>query len=139
MAHWIEKELSRIRYDKASHYFMIRSWWMKQKQMAPDSGMMPDESTFIWIWRTVPVFSVSLILTNTHLAWIENLVANPDFRHPDRGLMVDQGMSEVMEMCKQRGLKKVFCMSVSDKTDRRFKKFGFMPSAHGVTTMVKEI
>jgi len=130
--------LSIKKYNK--HYFpLIKSWWEISGETAPLEANMPEESTFLLYSKDDPIACISVFLTNTSVAWYDNLIGNPDFKGSMRKEGINLLLKYADKYAKEQGKALAFCMSINPKTTRRYKEFGFSTTHENVTTMIKEI
>ena len=124
---------------KLSEYPLIKSWWTLRKMVPPLLDMMPEESTFVLDVEGKPVASLSLILTNTGTAWLDNFITDPESDADIRKIGMDLAWQEILTFLKRENYSRLFAMSVNVNTKKRYEEFGFKQTLQGVTTMTMEI
>jgi hypothetical protein len=128
----------RIEQFKASDYPMLKSWWDFHGEMAPELEMMP-ETSYIMYFNNEPILSVSLLLTNTPIAWAENFIGNPELKGDIRkecGYIIVHHLEKV---AKEHNKTRIFCMSMNKKTTKRYIDLGFNKTLDNVNTFTKEV
>ena len=127
------------RLFRLSEYPLIKSWWTIRKMVPPLLDMMPEESTFVLDVEGKPVASLSLILTNTGTAWLDNFITDPESDADIRKIGMDLAWQEILTFLKRENYSRLFAMSVNVNTKKRYEEFGFKQTLQGVTTMTMEI
>jgi len=125
------------KFDK-SQYTMIKSWWDFYKEQAPELIMMP-ETSYIMSVDSKPILCVSLFLTNGPLAWIDNYVGNPELKGSMRKECGHILLTYLEDTAKDAGKDRMFCMSINQKTTKRYIELGFTKTCENITTFIKEI
>lgn len=128
-----------VRFFRPSEYLLIRSWWTLRKMVPPELDMMPEESTFVLEVEGKPVASLSVIMTNTGTAWVDNFITDPESSFEARQLGMELGWQEVLRFVKKHGYVRLFAMSVNPRTMKRYEHFGFKKTLESVTTLVREV
>src|SRR5574343_1079715 len=67
-----------VPFFSPTEYMLIRSWWTLRKMIPPELDMIPEESTFDLDVEGKPVASLTVILTNTGTAWLDNFITDPE-------------------------------------------------------------
>lgn len=119
-------------------YEMLEDWWKAHKMQAPARDMTPS-TTFITTKASTPYLSVALFLTNTSLAWVDNLIGNPSVDKSLRRDLVKPTLDYISNYAANLGFNKLFCMSIDPRTSRRYRQLGFVETCKNVNTFVKEI
>lgn len=128
----------KIRLYTSDDYKTLCSWYEIHKETPPAKEFLPN-STFILEVAGEPMMSVSLILTNTPIAWIENLVSNPHQKGALRVSAVNEMELFLQRFAKDQGYKRLFGMSKQEKLIKRYKGLGYTMTAEKVVTFTKEI
>lgn len=135
----LKSRVFSTRFFRRDDYLLLRSWWTLRKMVPPQIDMMPEESTFIAEVNGIPVASVSIILTNTGTAWVDNFIADPESDTEMRKIAMDLTWEEIKRSLKTQGYVRLFAMSVNPRTRRRYEHFGFKKTLENVTTMMGEL
>jgi hypothetical protein len=128
-----------IRNYNKTDYEMICSWWNSADMQAPTPGLIPSESTFLIEVENKPVMSIALFLTNTEMAYLENFIANPEFKSTMRKHVSQLIVNHAIGFAKNLGYKRVCCLSVHDKTSKRYEELGMRQTTENLKSFVKEI
>lgn len=121
-----------------NNYQEIKSWWEQAKEIAPDTKMMP-ETSYMMYYNEQPILSVSLFLTNGPIAWVDNYIGNPEFKGEVRKQCGKLLLSHLEEVAKLNGKDRLFCMSMNDKTSKRYTELGFNKTCSNISTFIKEL
>jgi len=127
-----------IKKYKTLDYDMIKSWWDLQNEIGPTKEMLPLESTYILCLKDKPILCVSLYFTNIkEYCYIECFVGNPDAK----GLARREGTKILFDyicaVAKQKGYKKVVCLSHNEVLTKYYMSLGLNPTLTNVTTFCK--
>lgn len=125
------------KFDK-TQYSMIKEWWNAYKEQAPELDVMPETSYIMFI-DNKPILSVSLFLTNGVIAWIDNYIGNPELKGSVRKECGHILLTYLEDVAKSAGKNRMFCMSMNEKTSKRYIELGFNKTCENITTFVKEI
>lgn len=129
----------KIQYYSKNDYNMIKEWWLSHKEIPPQEDMLPSGSTFIIRKDDTPLACVTVFLTNSKLAWVDNLVGNPEYKNEDRKLAISKLQEFIENFVSLKGYTRLFCMSIKDKTTNRYMELGYKPTCSSITGLVKEI
>lgn len=129
---------TQIKQFQSDNYQMIKSWWDCAKEVAPELNMLPRTS-YIMYHNQLPILSVSLFITNGPLAWVDNYIGNPEFKGEVRKQCGKLLLNHLEEVAKLNGKDRLFCMSVNDKTSKRYVELGFTKTCSNVSTFTKEL
>lgn len=123
---------------KPEQYAMVRSWWDNAKEIAPELKLMP-ETSYILSYEGTPVLSVSLFLTNGSLAWVENFIGNPEFKGNLRKQLGKMLLNHLEGVAKENKKDRLFCMSMNEKTTKRYIELGFIKTVENITCFTKGV
>jgi hypothetical protein len=129
---------TRIEQFTSADYPMIQSWWKTANEIAPELHMIPS-TTYVMYCDDQPILSVSLIMTNIPLSWIDNFIGNPELKGPTRKECVSILLNHLSKVAKEYGKERLFCMSMNDKTTKRYIDLGFKQTANQISTFVKGV
>lgn len=134
-----KEEAFSIRKIHRSEVAEIISWWKEYGEMAPEEGMMPLDSTFVLDFNGSPLVSITVFLTNSICAWVDNFIAHPGINFSERSRLTDLAWESVQQYVKDRGYKRMLCFSDKQSKVRLYERYGFQPTLSGVVTMTKEV
>lgn len=119
---------------------MIQEWWKAHGEVPPIAEMLPCESTFIVEDAGIPALCVTVIMTNTTVAWVDNLVASPAFNPSAERKLAVAFLNESIEgFCRVRGYTKLFCMAHKEGLVLRYNELGYKKTCENIRTFLKEI
>jgi len=130
-------ELSIKKFEQKD-YELVKDWWDSYKEQAPHFTMMP-ETSYIMYYNNQPILSVSLLLTNTPIAWVDNYIGNPEHKGSIRKECGNVLLRHLEEVAKSNGKDRMICMSINEKTTKRYLELGFIKTASNVDTFVKGV
>lgn len=114
-----------IPYVREEHYEQVSGWLRLWKQDMPPSAL--PRNGFI-----VPGKAAGfLYLTDSSVAWLENLVAAPGLSREERSQAVDAVVTAVIERAREHGVEMLMAYTRLDAVVERGKRFGFMHVADG--------
>lgn len=123
-------------FDAEKHLAIMNSWAAAHGDIPFHMDQLPP-TTFVAYENDEPQMAISIILTNTKVAWIENLVGNPNNQ---RSKMLNFALYEhMLTVCRDNGKRLLFCISRNPATSLYFQKYGFIKTLSGVETFFKEI
>lgn len=129
-----------IREYTQADFETIKSWWEGVKMYGFSESFIPEESTYIALWRGEPIASISLVKTNVkEYAWLENLIGNPEMDGGEREYAVSSLVKYVESKAKSLGYEKLLCIAPNGKLSNRYLEMGYVPSLSSVTIQVKEL
>lgn len=129
----------KIRPYYATDWGMVEAWWKASGEVPPLPTMMPLESSFVAEVSSRPALAVALYLTNTlEIAYVENFVGNPELKGEARKRAATQLVEHFMSFAKQRGYRRLMCMTEKPALMTRYQELGFHPTLGGVTAFVRE-
>ena len=129
---------TRIEQFKDSDYEMLKSWWAAHNEMAPELHMMP-KTTYIMYCEDQPILSVGLIMTSIPLAWIDNFIGNPELKGQNRKECSGILLQYLNKVSKEHGKERMFCMSMNEKTTKRYIDLGFKRTSNNICTFIKGV
>lgn len=129
---------TEIKQFKPENYELVKSWWDFYKETVPELKMIP-ETSYIMYSNDKPILSVSLFLTNSPLAWVDNYIGNPEFKGLHRKECGKLLLNHLEEVSLKHGKDRLFCMSVKEKTSKRYIELGFTKTASNIETFIKGV
>lgn len=126
-----------IRNYNIEDLLMMNEWAKKYGDTPFSERQVPTESTFVAYENGEPQLVCSVIKTNTDIAWLDNLIGNPN---KNRNKTLLKEFLEYMTFYAINSGKSIlFCMSKHPKTTELYKKLGFTNTLKNVDTFYKEI
>lgn len=128
-----------IRKYENSDYETLKSWWTQVDEQAPTAGAIPTSSSFILELDNKPAISLSVCLTNTDVAYLNNFIGNPEVKGSERKKCGNILFEYAEKFSKVLGYNKLFCFVKNDKLVERYKHFGLTVENSNIKVMSKEI
>lgn len=126
-----------IRPYRHDDYEVIRSWWTASGAIPPEPGMMIEDGTFVLEALGRAVMSLTVLLTQSCLAYFEGYIADPKFT---RGKRAGELLwSHCYDFARSRGAKQVILYAAKEKLVKRYQELGAVPALHGVTAMTRSL
>ena len=126
-----------IRTATSADLLFVNLWYEAIGERPPEEALIPDTS-FICEVDEVRCLFVSLILTNTKLAWVENFIGNPSLKGDIRQRATKYLLEYLESFAKAVECKRLFCMAPNEPLRDYYEKIGFKETAK-VFTLTKEI
>lgn len=127
-----------IRNYKKEDFKLIKSWWASVGQYGPTEKQMPEESSFILELNNKPVLAVSAYLTNTDVAYIENLITDPSFKD-NRKVYTNAIMDYIFKFVQLNGYKYAVGFTTHEKLVKRNLNMGFDKAVNNLYLLAKEL
>lgn len=126
-----------IRPYRNSEYALVRSWWESANEPPPSPGMMVEDGTFILERDGHPVLSLTVLLTQSNIAYFEGYVSSPNHPHlkSDGQRLWDHGY----QYAKDHGCEYVFLYPEKEKLVKRYQELGVKPVLTGLTAMIRSL
>jgi hypothetical protein len=118
-------------------YEMLCSWFKEAKEIAPEQGQLPEESTFVTEVNNIPAALVSVFLTNVDICYMENLIANPEFKN--RKEIVQNLMDYAFSFAKSKGYKYSVGFTMHEQLAKRHINIGWDKKVNNVIIVYKEL
>lgn len=129
-----------VRPYRDSDHSLVASWWAEVGEPAPVRSMLPIDSTFIVEAGGRAVGCFTLYLLNARaMAWIDNVVAEPQLTFLERRRAVQTGLTYAERFASALGYERLFTMAPDEKRAKRYTELGFIPTLTQVTTLVKPL
>lgn len=122
-------------YKLEQHYAIAHDWWI-------DHGWTPLPSThlppigFLVYFADVPVCAGWLYRTDSPIAMMEWVVANPEIKGPLRADALDLLIDTCKQTAKQLGHTMVLSWCHNDSLAQRYAKHHFIKGDTGLTSLV---
>ena len=114
-----------IRKIELKDYEFINKWWVKQGFKIPNKDILPNEGFGgIIIEKEKPIAVSYLYLTNSKVAYVDNLIVNPSYNNKDRFKVVSTLIDACARLAKQTGCIDIWAMSNSRGVLQRCKNLG---------------
>lgn len=129
-----------IRHYKQSDFPVVESWWAASGEAVPPSNWLPRHSTFLISVDNTLAACVSVYLTNSkELAYLENVVGNPDLKGPARRAALEALVRHAEAWTKRKGYKRLVLLGYRAPVKKRYLELGYKETLDGVSTFVKEL
>lgn len=99
---------------------------------------LPRDTSFFAVIDEKPALAVSLILTNSKIAWLEAFVGNPDADKEKRRAATKELLKYLESIASGFGATKIICMGPCPALTSYYEGLGFKKTAT-VDTLLKEI
>lgn len=126
-----------IRNYNKQDYEILCSWFKEIKEIAPEQGQLPEESTFIIELDKTPAALVSIFLTNVDVCYMENLIANPKVEN--RKEAVQCLMNYAFSFAKNKGYKYSAGFTMHEQLAKRHINIGWDKKVNNVIIVYKEL
>lgn len=109
----------------------VYAWWRAQK-WPPVSADHLSENGFI-----IPGYTAGWIYsTDSAIAWMEFIVANPNTGPEERAQALDALISTMINWTVNRGFTKIFTSVNHPRLKERYAKHGFVETDTGMSSMI---
>lgn len=123
-----------MRHYKPSDYPMLCEWWNAQNFPPPPGSILPASG---YICKEMA--AAFLYLTNSPIAWVEWVVADPKAEKKNRNIAIDAIIAFVCEQAKKAGAKTIFTSSNLFPYMKRLERHGFVVGDRKVTQLFKGV
>jgi hypothetical protein len=114
-----------IPYVREEHFEQVRGWLRHWKQDLPPTAL--PRNGFVIPGKAAGF----LYLTDSSVAWIENLVAAPGLSREERSQAADAIVTAVIDRARELGVEMLMGYTRLDAVVQRAARFGFMHVADG--------
>lgn len=128
----------KIRNYTKEDFNTVISWWKSIGQHGPTEKQLPEESSFVLEINDKPVLMVSAYLTNTDVAYLENLISDPEFKQ-DRKQYTQLIMDHLFNFVKSKGYKYAVSFTTHEKLVKRNLNIGFDKAVDNLYLLAKEL
>ncbi len=126
-----------IRPYEHADYELICSWWIESKEHAPERGMMVTDGTFVLECEGRAVMSLTVLLTQSTIAYFEGYIADPNFSRGARlGALL---WAYCYRFARSRGAKQVVIFAGKEKLVKRYQALGVTPVLSGLTALTRSL
>jgi hypothetical protein len=123
-----------VRQYKPSDYISVASWWVMHDWPVIDADHLPKHG-FIVDDKAVGF----LYMTDSKIAWLEFIVANPNVSKEDRSEALDLVINKLIDLAKELEFKTVFSSVTHPRLIERYKRHGFVVTDTGMTNMIRRV
>lgn len=127
---------TKIREYKESDYDTVLNW-LKDENFTPSKDLMSKSSTFVLEENNVPLFCITIYLTNCkEVCFIENFAGNPDFKK-ERQKHSQLLFTYMENLAKDLGYKSILCFSGVEKLTQKYEEYGYKRIMNNLTALGK--
>lgn len=124
-------------FNSETNYKDVSLMWEKQNWPVIPIQALPKTGMVVYKDDT-PVAAGFLYNTDSSLAWLEFIVANPDFDHEVRSEALDLVVNGLVKVAKNYGKSDIFTVSNHKRLINRYKSFDFKEK-DTVTELVRSL
>ena len=115
-----------IRKIELKDYEYIDKWWVEQGFKALDKSILPMNGLGgIIIEKNKPIAVGYLYLTNSKMGYIDNLIADPNYKSKDRFDIIIKLIQACRQMAKELGILDIWAITKSKGILQRCKTLGY--------------
>ena len=115
-----------IRKIELKDYEYIDKWWVEQGFKALDKSILPINGLGgIIIEKNKPIAVGYLYLTNSKMGYIDNLIADPNYKSKDRFDIIIKLIQACRQMAKEAGCLEIWAITKSKGILQRCKTLGY--------------
>ena len=115
-----------IRKIELEDYEYIDKWWVEQGFRALDKSILPmDGLGGIIIEKNKPIAVGYLYLTNSKMGYIDNLIADPNYKSKDRFDIIIKLIQACRQMAEELGVLDVWAITKSKGILQRCENLGY--------------
>lgn len=116
---------------------MLQHWCQAYDEVAPvEQGI--SETSYILEIDNLPALFISLIFTNTKIAFLENYCGNPEFKGK-RLEAVQYLIQHLEKTAKDNGYIALVTFAYKEKLVKQFEAYGFIRAVDNLTAFVRGI
>lgn len=119
--------LSVRSYTKELYPVIVR-WYMQHDEVPPTKDMLSEMSSFVVYEGDEPVMTLTLIITNIGLGWLENLIKKPNYPREKARPALQLVVDHAEKFAKSIGCKGMFCMGKDEKVMMIYESLGYHPT-----------
>ena len=113
-----------IRLVKPKDLIPMSEWWRLHKLQPAQVEDFPNDSSFIICSDGIPMASIVAYLTNGEFVFLEGLIVDPRLDKRMRKRVVEELVFYCYGFAKNRGYKRVLCMTSNEKLAKRYTELG---------------
>ena len=115
-----------IRKIELEDYEYIDKWWIEQGFSALDKSILPMNGLGgIIIEKNKPLAAGYLYLTNSKMGYIDNLIADPNYKSKDRFDIIMELIQACKQMAKELGIVDIWAITKSKGILQRCESLGY--------------
>ena len=115
-----------IRKIELKDYEYIDKWWVEQGFKALDKSILPINGLGgIIIEKNKPIAVGYLYLTNSKMGYIDNLIADPNYKSKDRFDIIIKLIQACRQMAKELGILDIWAITKSKGILQRCENLGY--------------
>ena len=115
-----------IRKIELKDYEYINKWWVEQGFVALDKSILPMNGLGgIIIEKSKPIAVGYLYLTNSKMGYIDNLIADPNYKSKDRFDIIIKLIQACKQMAEELGILDIWAITKSKGILQRCKRLGY--------------
>jgi N-acetylglutamate synthase-like GNAT family acetyltransferase len=115
-----------IRKIELKDYEYIDKWWVEQGFIALDKSILPMNGLGgIIIEKNKPIAVGYLYLTNSKMGYIDNLIADPNYKSKDRFDIIIKLIQACKQMAKKSGCLEIWAITNSRGILQRCEALGY--------------
>ena len=115
-----------IRKIELKDYEYIDKWWVEQGFKALDKSILPMNGLGgIIIEKNKPIAVGYLYLTNSKMGYIDNLIADPNYKSKDRFDIIIKLIQACRQMAKELGILDIWAITKSKGILQRCENLGY--------------
>ena len=117
---------TKIRKIELEDYKYIDKWWVEQGFKALDKSILPMNGLGgIIIEKNKPIAVGYLYLTNSKMGYIDNLIADPNYKSKDRFDIIVKLIQACRQMAEELGILDIWAITNSKGIFQRCENLGY--------------
>ena len=117
---------TKIRKIELKDYKYIDKWWVEQGFKALDKSILPMNGLGgIIIEKNKPIAVGYLYLTNSKMGYIDNLIADPNYKSKDRFDIIVKLIQACRQMAEELGILDIWAITNSKGILQRCENLGY--------------
>lgn len=116
---------------------ILTDWWVSRWGQAPTRDFLPDDGKggfMVWDDET-PVCAGFMYSTNSKVAWVTWIVANPEYK--DRAEALQLLIDTMTDVCRREGFRYVFAPAQHTGLVRAYENAGYRAGTEGNVEYIK--
>ncbi len=126
-------------YNKDKHYDMLCEWWKAHSWTAPAPGFLSDTGIIIQNNDGKCLLAGWIYETNSAIALLEFIVANPDYSKEERDGAFSALMETAEKYLKSRNFSAIFISTENKALMRRLEKYNFKKTDQNVCNFIRSL
>ncbi len=123
-----------VRKYSPNDYFEISVWWKNQGWPGVPQDHLPETGFVV-----EGIASGFLYKTDSKIAWLEFIIANPSTTKEERSEALDLIIDKLLETAKELNFKNVFSTAQHPKLLERYQKHGFTIGDQNMTNLMRSL